>query len=205
MWTPIENILPRLLNFLIMWTVIAAIPLKRYWDVRFSPLWTMISPFNSLNEIVRKGFSLVSCRTKFWIFIQFFRKPFLSTPPDQSFFFVFLSLIVWLEKNAKPSLLMTKSSFSSETSYGTYWNLFHWFFYKRIRNSSHDTWVTRYERPSKPHISSVKTRFKVILSKKEFNYFPLMNTNNLKLTWSVFYRLCFEQSQGLFSDIVKNL
>ena len=119
MWTPIENILPRLLNFLIMWTVIAAIPLKRYWDVRFSPLWTMISPFNSLNEMVRKGFSLVSRRTKFWIFIQFFRKPFLSTPPDQSFFFVFLSLIVWLEKNAKPSLLMTKSSFSSETSYGT--------------------------------------------------------------------------------------
>ena len=128
---------------LFMWTVIAAIPLKRYWDVHFSLCdpWFLLS--KSLNEMVRKAFGLVSRRTKFWIFIQFFRKPFLSTPPDQFFFFVFLSLIVWLEKNAKPSLMMAKSSFSSETSYRTYWNLFHWFFCKRIRNSSHDTWVTR--------------------------------------------------------------
>ena len=201
MWTPIENILPRLLNFLC-----------ELWSQQF--LWSVIGTFisalcdpwfllsKSLNEMVRKAFSLVSLRTKSVL------QKALPLHSTWSFFsFVFLSLIVWLEKNAKPSLLMTKSSFSSETSYGTYWNLFHWFFYKRIRNSSHDTRVTRYERPSKPHtcINSVNTRFKVILSKKEFNYFSLMNTNNLKLTWSVFYRLCFEQSQGLVSDIVKNL
>lgn len=145
---------------LFMWTVIGVIPLKRYWDVHFRlcDLWFLLS--KSLNEMVRKAFSLVSRRTKFWIFIQSFRKPFLSTPPDHFFPSVFISLIVWLEKNAKPSLMMAKSSFSSETSYRTYWNLFHWFFCKKIRNSSHDTWVTRYERPSKPHISSVKTRFK---------------------------------------------
>ena len=61
--------------------------------------------------MVRKAFSLVSRRTKFWIFIQFFRKPFLFTPADQFFFLRVPILIVRLEKKSETLLTADQKLF----------------------------------------------------------------------------------------------